>query len=74
MKLSLDKITAVAIGGTFVEINMEKDLEYEDSCEIVDEDGDEIVMDESPTIAFTGMDGNRYVVSLNSINAFRVKS
>lgn len=73
MKLSLDKITAVAIGGNFVEINMDEDLTYEDSCEIVDDEGDEIVMDESPTIAFAGMDGHHYIVSLNSINAFRIK-
>jgi hypothetical protein len=73
MKVELSKITAVAIGGTFVDVNMEKELEYEDSLDVVDEDDDTIITDESPIIAFTGMDGHHYIVNLNSVNAFRIK-
>lgn len=73
MKIELEKVAAVAVGGKFIDINVEKEMEYDDSCEVVDDDGNTVTEDDSPVICFTGLDGNRYVVSLNSVDAFRFK-
>lgn len=73
MKIKLEEITAVAVGGTFVEIDVDEETSIENTCSILDEDGDEAMEDVNPTMSFTGKDGQKYAVSLTSVNAFRLK-
>ena len=73
MKLELENVTAVAVGGTFVEIDRKEELSVEEGCDVVDEDGEAVFEDGNPMLSFTGKDGHPYVVPCNSISAFRLE-
>jgi len=73
VKIKLGNVKALCVGGQMVAIDRDKDMEYEETLVLVDDDDNMIIDAEEPVLAFTGTDGERYIVGLTSVNAFQVK-
>lgn len=71
LKINLERVAALCIGGTWIEIDPDQEMEYDDECKLVDAVGDTVVESETPVLRFHGTDGHAYVVSLNAA-AFRL--